>query len=287
MPTRNVSPLFAVIVIRCSQCSRTLSTATYATMDGRIYCQPHFAQLVKERLDEGEGRADAAAGAAPKRLSVVFPVSPGEVVVTSTSPGHVGSHTRGMYGDARRGSTAAQELAVLCPPRTARRPSCTTELSPGGTFRNMMAGSRSVVVPSFMSPSPGADRRTSSASIKGWGGGGGGGGGGARPPRNVSYTDTVGMQRRVSQLSLMSTGSGASCGANDTFSGFGFASNDSSFSEGPIGQVKRMSSFNIDVSEVGEVGGVQPSGFGAGRGRRRASPEVGSVSPGYAREKGR
>lgn len=43
---------------KCSVCNKTLSTGTYAALQGKIYCKVHFKQLFKMKgnYDEGFGR---------------------------------------------------------------------------------------------------------------------------------------------------------------------------------------------------------------------------------------
>jgi len=40
---------------RCNQCNRTLSTGSYASLDGAIFCKPHFLQLFKSKGNYEEG----------------------------------------------------------------------------------------------------------------------------------------------------------------------------------------------------------------------------------------
>ena len=42
---------------KCSQCSKTLSVGSYAALQGKIFCKPHFKQLfkLKGNYDEGFG----------------------------------------------------------------------------------------------------------------------------------------------------------------------------------------------------------------------------------------
>jgi hypothetical protein len=43
---------------RCKECNKTLSAGTYASLQGQIFCKPHFKQLfkLKGNYDEGFGR---------------------------------------------------------------------------------------------------------------------------------------------------------------------------------------------------------------------------------------
>ena len=43
---------------KCSECSKILSTGTYAALQGKIFCKPHFKQLfkLKGNYDEGSPR---------------------------------------------------------------------------------------------------------------------------------------------------------------------------------------------------------------------------------------
>ena len=43
---------------RCSHCSKVLSVGTYASLDGKLYCKPHFKQLfrLKGNYNEGFGK---------------------------------------------------------------------------------------------------------------------------------------------------------------------------------------------------------------------------------------
>jgi len=76
---------------KCLHCSKILSAGTYASMEGAVYCKPHFKQLFHEKGNYNEGFGK-------KRLAQEWAEKSG-VDLTSTIPGTVGG------GDEHHGAT--------------------------------------------------------------------------------------------------------------------------------------------------------------------------------------
>jgi len=74
--------LFHKNCFKCSHCGKILSAGTYASMEGVVYCKPHFIHLFKEKGNYNEGFGK-------KRLAHEWAEKSG-VDLTSTIPGTVG-----------------------------------------------------------------------------------------------------------------------------------------------------------------------------------------------------
>jgi len=68
---------------RCAHCNTTLKLGNYASLEGKVYCKPHFTQLfrLKGNYDEGFGREKIS-----QKVSVINKSSPSKK--NNQSPPH-------------------------------------------------------------------------------------------------------------------------------------------------------------------------------------------------------
>ncbi|XP_066299802.1 microtubule-associated protein futsch-like isoform X3 [Branchiostoma lanceolatum] len=82
---------------KCAECNRTLRVGTYASIDGAIYCKPHFQQLfkLKGNYDEGFGKERAV-----KKWSAAQGDSPPDGIQKVEGQEPAKKQRRGRDGDA-------------------------------------------------------------------------------------------------------------------------------------------------------------------------------------------
>jgi len=93
--------LFHKACFRCSHCKKVLSAGNYASMEGIIYCKPHFKQLFKEKGNYNEGFGK-------KKLTHEWAEKTG-VDMASILPGTV-SQENLLEGEQNTENTASEDI---------------------------------------------------------------------------------------------------------------------------------------------------------------------------------
>ncbi|XP_078662225.1 uncharacterized protein LOC144906126 isoform X7 [Branchiostoma floridae x Branchiostoma belcheri] len=93
---------------KCAECNRTLRVGTYASIDGAIYCKPHFQQLfkLKGNYDEGFGKERAV-----KKWSAAQGDIPPDGLLKTEAQEPAKKQRRGRDGDADESGGEREEEA--------------------------------------------------------------------------------------------------------------------------------------------------------------------------------
>ncbi|XP_019632149.1 PREDICTED: uncharacterized protein LOC109475815 isoform X4 [Branchiostoma belcheri] len=100
---------------KCAECNRTLRVGTYASIDGAIYCKPHFQQLfkLKGNYDEGFGKERAV-----KKWSAAQGDIPPDGLLKTEAQEPAKKQRRGRDGDAGEDGESEDEKETSTTPVT-------------------------------------------------------------------------------------------------------------------------------------------------------------------------